>query len=620
MVQGLSAWWCYGLAMLAGVMLALCFAPFDLAVMVWLGLIPLFVAVWAGVPKGRRGWFGFRVGYVSGAAFWLINLKWIAEVGVLGVFAVGLFLALYWALWGAFAATVGNPWRSANAGPDRDESTSEGGERDESSLRAKIEERSGRESKRGRSLRESKRVLLFAVVNACWWCGLEWVRGWFLTGFGWNGLGVAFHDMPILAQSADVVGVTGLSFLPVFVMGVVVQVGVGLVHEVKTGAMRAHWDFGVAMVTLSCCFIYGVWKLHGEKPPQAVPLNVLLMQLNIPQLASHRVWKNEEYFAGYEGDTLAALRALEDGNMERLRLAAKEGSTDPIPLDVPDWVLWPESALPEALYTTAEGERRWGRATKGLFEGVQRGWNFSLVLGMSEREAEVNELGFFVPKEKGHSYNTLVGVHEGVPDRTYRKQHLVVFGETIPDFWVLRKLWEMSAGTQYGGSMSAGEGKEPLKLPLAAAEGGEVRVIPTICFEDTVARKMRKFVKAGGQVIVNVTNDGWFGESEAAAQHFANAKFRSIEFRRPTVRCANTGVSAVINSYGTVLDRESNEQRILLDEEGTPMTRGWLYATAQIPVDGPLTIYARLGDWFAVLGLGVGAAWWFRQRRKRISS
>ena len=126
---------------------------------------------------------------------------------------------------------------------------------------------------------------------------------------------------------------------------------------------------------------------------------------------------------------------------------------------------------------------------------------------------------------------------------------------------------------------------------------------------------MRKFVKKGGQLIVNVTNDGWFKESEAAAQHFANAKFRSIELRRPTIRCANTGVSAVINSYGTVLDREKNEERKLVDDNGSHLMRGWLYATAHVPVEGPLTLYARFGDWFAVLGLLVALVWWIAGRK-----
>ena len=155
-------------------------------------------------------------------------------------------------------------------------------------------------------------------------------------------------------------------------------------------------------------------------------------------------------------------------------------------------------------------------------------------------------------------------------------------------------------------------------LPSPAAGGDEISVIPTVCFEDTVARKMRKFVKGGGQLIVNITNDGWFKNSEAAAQHFANAKFRSIEFRRPTVRSANTGVSAVINSHGTVLDRKTRERSILLDDSGSHLSRGWLYATVQVPLEGPLTLYARFGDWFSILALLMAGAWWIAMRKRGV--
>jgi apolipoprotein N-acyltransferase len=95
-------------------------------------------------------------------------------------------------------------------------------------------------------------------------------------------------------------------------------------------------------------------------------------------------------------------------------------------------------------------------------------------------------------------------------------------------------------------------------------------------------------------VIVNVTNDGWFAQSTAAAQHFANAKFRAIELRRPMVRCANTGVSAVISPTGYA--------QTLTNEQGSHFTRGFLLATAQVPLQPTTTLYQRWGDWPVLLG------------------
>lgn len=615
--------WPWLLAPLSGVMLALCYAPFNLAVMVWLGLVPLMVALWLGgkmraerkrrLGKKRRSGrlFGFGIGYLAGLTFWLINLRWLAEVGVVGLIAVALFLALYFALWGAFAAGAGNPWLGE----------AEAQEKAPSGIDEKIaaKTKSKAKSRKGvGSLAESRRVLRFALMNAFWWCGLEWVRGWFLTGFGWNGLGVAFHDQPILAQSADLVGVTGLSFLPVFVMAVVVQVGRGLNREVRRGKLRAHWDFGVAMALFSLCFLYGIWKLHGEKQGEVLPLNVLMVQLNIPQEASRRMWAPEDIHAAFEDDTLSALAELEERNARRVKAAAESGNSEAVALDVPDWVLWPESALTDYLFYTNEGEQGVGLSTHSTLEAVRPMGQFTMIFGLNELEADLED-NLFTKKEDGKHFNSLLALPPGATTfQTYRKQHLVLFGETIPyreQLKILQKLWEMSAGTSYGGSFSAGEQREPMAIPWAKSETGSIAVIPTICFEDTVPRKMRKFVKSGGQLIVNITNDGWFKESEAAAQHFANAKFRSIEFRRPTIRCANTGVSAIVSPKGTVLDEAKNEQRILVDDKGSHLTRGWLYATAYLPVEGPITLYARFGDWFAALGFFGGLVWWIVRRR-----
>ena len=284
-------------------------------------------------------------------------------------------------------------------------------------------------------------------------------------------------------------------------------------------------------------------------------------------------------------------------------------------------VVWPEASLADYLFFAESGEQGWGRALQSTLETVRPAGSFSLLFGLNEVEGDLSPEGRFTLKEDGKHYNSLLTISPGDERfQTYRKQHLVLFGETIPyrkQLKFLQWLWEKSTGTNYVGSLDAGEADKALRLPLAKAPEGEVAMIPTICFEDTVPRKMRKFLKDGGQVIVNVTNDGWFKESEGAAQHFANAKFRSIEFRRPTVRCGNTGVSAVVSSQGTVLDKRKNEQRILRDDTGSHLTRGWLFATAYVPVDGPVTLYARFGDWFSAFGFVVGMGCWILGRKSR---
>jgi apolipoprotein N-acyltransferase len=108
---------------------------------------------------------------------------------------------------------------------------------------------------------------------------------------------------------------------------------------------------------------------------------------------------------------------------------------------------------------------------------------------------------------------------------------------------------------------------------------------------------------------VNVTNDGWFQESEGSVQHFRNALFRSIELRRPTVRCANRGVTGVVTVAGSLVDPYTKEMRHLVDENGSYFHRGYLLASVYVPSEGGFTLYARFGDWFAVTGLVAGFLW-----------
>jgi apolipoprotein N-acyltransferase len=131
-----------------------------------------------------------------------------------------------------------------------------------------------------------------------------------------------------------------------------------------------------------------------------------------------------------------------------------------------------------------------------------------------------------------------------------------------------------------------------------------IGAIPTICFEDTVARITRLFVRPGPQVIINVTNDGWFKESAAAAQHFANARFRAIELRRPMLRCANTGVSAAIDTTGSTAHPDNGKAQVIADAKGSHFTRGSRLVELDVPLQPSFSLYAVIGDW-GVTGLAL---------------
>ena len=144
--------------------------------------MPLLFALWTLRSRKRRYLRGFGLGYLSGLIFFLINLSWLHHIHFAACLLLSSFLASYFAIWGGFAATIGIP------------------------------------KKEDSTLAESNSYfcLKAAFLNGSAWCGLEWVRGWMLTGFPWNGLGVGLANDLVMVQTADIIGVTGISFILIF--------------------------------------------------------------------------------------------------------------------------------------------------------------------------------------------------------------------------------------------------------------------------------------------------------------------------------------------------------------------------------------------------------------------
>ncbi len=582
--------WRLLLSLLAGGLLSLCYAPFGQTWLVWVVFLLFLPALWS-LPEKKRGRRGFFLGYAAGLTFWLVNVKWLWTVGGLGALAIAAYLALYVALFGAFAAGAGNPWRS-----DPEKRT------------------------RGIGARfvEARRSLAYAAILAFFWCGLEWVRGWMVTGFGWNGLGVTFHDSLVLAQAAEWVGVIGLAFLPVFFSAVMVQVGRRFLRQAGEGIRLLHWDFALALALVAGLMLAGALRMASLRAGEVREVRVLLVQQDIPQFASKVEWEMDRVYQGYEDLTLQALKEIRGAGLQKLKSAqGKTGQEVTEVLPQPDWIVWPESALMEWV-RVVDGKKNVGMLTDVLLSRVQDESAATILVGGYEMESRI-EGDYLVGKENGKAWNSLMafGADGGV--KSYYKRHLVPFGETLPDFPLLRWLYKISAGVDYAGSFDAGDSNEPLQIET---RGKTVGVIPSICFEDTVPRVTRQFVRPEAQAIVNITNDGWFLKSEAAAQHFNNARFRAIELRRPMLRCANTGVSGVISLTGSTVDPFSGKDRRLLDENGNHFTRDWLFASMWVPENPVTTLYARRGDWFSVLGLVLAVLWWalwrwcFRKTKK----
>lgn len=532
------------LAILSGGLLALCYPRWNVEELVWVWAFPLMLALWWLPVKRPRRRFrrGFLLGYLAGITFFGINLSWISEVTGLGVVIFPLYLGLFVGVWGGLAATVGRP----RVGK----------------LYVAADSEPGRFSIVG----ASAHALSCAFFNAATWVCLEWMRGWLLTGFGWNGLGVAFHDNLNLIQIADIVGVTGLAFLPVFVGCVMLTTVRRFQLEIRHQQLRPHLDFGVALAVVSGAFLYGLG--HTMKPAaEGTDLKCVLVQLALPQ--------NEKW------DPDKAVAILQD--FERFTSTYVE-TTDP------DLVIWPESSLPTPLFADPANET--------FLNNLLAKGDFTLMLGTNDFDLEANEF-----------YNAaalMSGSLHAPGLEVYHKIHLVPFGEFVPfrkslpflDTWLKRLI---------PGDFNRGQSTDPLPFP-----GKDLTIAPLVCFEDTVGRLARKFIRPESQLIVNVTNDGWFGKSAAAEQHVANARFRCVELRRPMARACNTGVTCLIDDRGRI-------SAALTDPDEGVFVKGALASTVRVPAAPPMTFYARFGDVFTLI-LGACALFLIALYRRSPSS
>lgn len=593
----------YLAAIVSGILLAGCFPGFEIASgLVWVWPIPLLMGLWLGGGDNKRKRYGFRVAGLAGLTFWLLNVKWLLAMGemptvpmagaIFGWFLLSLYLALYFGVWGAVVASVGNPWRAKAVS-------------ESSAIEKKMAERENAPKKRISGFSASMRVMRFAILHASLWVVLEWLRGWLLTGFGWNGLGVAFHEVPVIMQIADLVGVTGIAFVPMLLASVVLQTGKRFVDELRAGRFRAHFEIGLTVGIIAAVFAYGVNRMAYYTNQASHDVRVLLIQENIPQSLKWDEILEAEHYIQYQESIERELGLIEQLNQQKMEQASATGTE--VELEYPDLLVMPESSTTQPLvYLDLDQGIYMPLLTHDLLVNQIYAENhFKTVFGANLLSGTMAEDGVYYNLE-GDAYNVFavtgpsIAVEEPYPTtqiKTHGKNHLVPFGEFIPEIPLLGSVAELFSGMSYGKNFSRSGSFDPLDVEL---RGENVQLIPSICFEDTVGRLIRKFARPEPQMLVNITNDGWFGESEAVLQHMANSKFRCVENRRPMARAANTGVTGVVDVLGSMIDPVTGEQNSI-GTKNDPFVRGGLYTEVKVPVQGRMTLYAVAGDWFVLL-------------------
>ena len=581
--------------------------------------VPLMVALWSGSGSKKIKRRAFFLGWICGLVFWLMTVNWLLAMGDLDTvpqvgawfawIGLSVYLALYFGVWGVFLATVGNPWKARS-----DDTDVENKSRIDELVEQKLSGSKKKSDLMG-GFGTSMRVMRFAVMHASLWVVLEWLRGWLFTGFTWNGLGVAFHENATMAQAADLVGVVGLSFLPMLVCSMLVQLGKRLIDEARGGGkFKAHWEIAFTVGLVMMSFVYGVVKMNECKQAETLAVKVLLLQPNISQ---NEKWgddiqqvKNYEWFAREVDEAFKTL------NREAIENSARTGESQQP--ELPDVVILPESALTHGLIYEERIENAYllpmadqilrydllARGTHSVifgsnfYEGETMDTGMGPQIGMMYGGRDYNAIAIAGPRLKVEDLAGEEPIYNVSKLDVYGKVHLVPFGEYFPNIPFRDSIYGALYGSSPGSNFTAGISYDPLPLQVGNTQVG---VIPAVCFEDSVGRVTRKFVRDEPQMIVNVTNDGWFGESKAARQHMANARFRAIELRRPMVRCANTGVSGIIDTAGGLVDDVTKETQVLTDEYGSIFTDGNMFGYARVPLDPSLTLYAFAGDWFVIL-------------------
>lgn len=371
------------------------------------------------------------------------------------------------------------------------------------------------------------------------WVVLEFLRSYALTGFPWASIGYSQYRFLHIIQVADITGIYGISFLVLAVNGAIVD-SVLIKRKLREMPLYPVGYAVIGMVTLGIAVFvslgYGAWRLGQAREHGS--FSVSIVQGNIEQ--------DKKWEPSFQKEVLDTYYALSKKAAENR----------------PQLIVWPETAIPFLYDYDATNTEKLAAMQQSL-------GSYLLFGSVMLRERT---------KEKALLTNSALLLDPaGKLVYKYDKIHLVPFGEYVPLRGVLFFIDKMVAGI---GDYVPGE-----SYVKAGTEFGGFGTM--ICYEIIFPGLARKFFTRGGDFMVTITNDAWFGRTPGPYQHFTMAVFRAIENRKPVVRAANTGISGLIDSSGRIM-------------AATPVfTRQILHG--QVNMDNTMTFYTKYGDIFSYL-------------------
>jgi apolipoprotein N-acyltransferase len=360
------------------------------------------------------------------------------------------------------------------------------------------------------------------------WVFFEWVRGWIFTGFPWLNLGYSQTDSP-LSGLAPVLGVYGISWVVAFTAGVLVWV------VQQKGRIRIITVVGVFLLWLTAGLLTTVeWTSERGKP-----LTTSLIQGNIPQ---NLKWRPEQRRATIDLYT---------------RLSREHWNSD--------LIIWPETALP-VFYHQAKSY------LQGLAQEAKTHGGAAFLIGLPVADSE----------DTAKYYNgvVVVGGEEEKTPQFYFKTHLVPFGEYVPLKSLLGGLLDILKVPMADFSRGK-ENQQPLSV-----DGQQVGVF--ICYEDAFGEEVIRDLPEAS-LLVNVSNDAWFGDSLAPHQHLQMGRMRAMETARPLLSATNNGISALIDYDGRVIKTAPQFKVSVLNGEIQPRQGA--------------TPYVLMGNWPVISGI-----------------
>jgi len=393
--------------------------------------------------------------------------------------------------------------------------------------------------------------LYLLVVPACW-VGLDWIRSWFISGFPWMDLGYGFWSIPAFLQVADLFGHYGYTFLIVFINGVVLTFFIPRF----SGLQRANGVvFVLIIIAAGALYSKARWLDIQRAIADAPRAFIGIAQGNIEQGMK---WSPEK-------------RALTVDTYVNLSRKLVETSA-------PALIVWPETALP--FYPPGDG------LLSPVLSFVQRS-KTPVLTGAPWYEVIDWDTRLV------HYFNSALLLSEaGELGGMYYKSHLVPYGEYVP----FKKYMPFIAPlVEAAGDFTPGRIEKPIII-------GKIKAGVLICYESIFETIGRAWVKKDANVLINLTNDAWYGKSSAPYQSWAMTIFRSVETRRGLVRSANTGISGVVDPLGRIMTKSA-------------LFESWTGA-AEIPLLEEQSLFVRGGFLFGPLCAFVSIISFFFARRR----